>query len=114
MTKLLQLKMGWTSPSTSGSSPVPACPKPEMLPGHKMWAATRPPTAKTTHPLLHTQDLLKGMTAAHQEGLPKETNFKEDYPDRGSALHLNKIRGRIYTPAGLPARFGLRPCRHVK
>ena len=37
-------------------------PTPEILPGHKMWAATWPPTAKTTHPLLHTQDLLKGMT----------------------------------------------------
>ena len=84
-------------------------PTPEILPGHKMWAATRPPTAKTTHPLLHTQDLLKGMTAAHQEGLPKETNFREDYPDRGSALHLNKIRGRIYTPAGLPADSAFGP-----
>ena len=54
-----------------------ACmPKPEILPGHKMWAATRPPTAKTTHPLLHTQDLLKGMTAAHQEGLPKRNQLQ--------------------------------------
>ena len=49
------------------------------------------------------------MTAAHQEGLPKETNFREDYPDRGSALHLNKIRGRIYTPAGLPADSAFGP-----
>ena len=49
------------------------------------------------------------MAAAHQEGLPKETNFKEDYPDRGSALHLNNIPGHIYTPAGLPADSAFGP-----
>ena len=84
-------------------------PTPEIQFGHKKWAATWPPTAKTTHPLLHTQDLLKGMTAAHQEGLPKRNQLQRDYPDRGSALHLNKIRGRIYTPAGLPADLAFGP-----
>ena len=62
-------------------------PTPEILPGHKMWAATRPPTAKTTHPLLHTQDLLKG----------KIEPTKRVYPKKPTSEKIIQTACRLYT-----------------
>ena len=62
-------------------------PTPEIQFGHKKWAATRPPTAKTTHPLLHTQDLFKER--------PQPT--KRVYPKKPTSEKIIRTAGRLYT-----------------
>ena len=47
----------------------------KLMAGYKKWTATSHSCEDDTPTHIHTQDLLKGMAAAHQEGLPKRNQL---------------------------------------
>ena len=85
-------------------------PTPEIPSGHRNSGRQPGPLLRRRHIHCYTlKTYLKEWPQPTKRVYPKEPYLEQDYLDRESALHLNKIRGRIYTPAGLPADSAFGP-----
>ena len=85
--KLLQLKMGWTSPSTWGPSPVPACPTRKYHPVTE---------AVGSNPAPYCED--DTSTATHSDLFKERSQpTKRVYPKKPTSEKIIRTAGRLYT-----------------